>query len=367
LLAYEGISTDGTHRLVLNLKDLNRFILNEHFKMEDSRVVCDILSKNDYLSKIDLKNAFHLVPVDDASRKYLRFIWKNKLYQYTCLPFGLCTAPRVFTKVIKPIIGYLREKGYKSVAYLDDFLLLGKTSASCKQNFVFTKNLFEKLGFIVNLDKSCDTPAKIVQYLGLIFNTIDLNIYLPTKKAQNVRKLCKNSIKQPVMSIRVLSQLIGNLVASCPAVRYGSIYIKQLEYEKVKALNASNNNYDSTVLLSTMAVKDLEWWLQTDLLQGRPIRQDRYTVELFSDASKSGWGGHMNLSVAKGSWSINEQSYHINVLELLAAFNCHRSFIIPQYSSVLLRLDSITAIAYINKQGGCRSYRCGLVAKEIWQ
>ena len=47
---------------------------------------------------------------------------------YTTLPFGLATAPRAFTKVMKLVAtAYLREKGQRMVAYLDDLLLVGKS------------------------------------------------------------------------------------------------------------------------------------------------------------------------------------------------------------------------------------------------
>lgn len=58
--------------------------------------------------------------------EYLRFSYKNKLYKFNCIPFGLCTVPFVFTKLMKPIVQSLRAKGFLSVFYLDDILLFGQ-------------------------------------------------------------------------------------------------------------------------------------------------------------------------------------------------------------------------------------------------
>ena len=49
---------DGGQRLVINLKALNRFVQNEHFKMEDIHTVKDLLRQGDWLAKVDLKDAF---------------------------------------------------------------------------------------------------------------------------------------------------------------------------------------------------------------------------------------------------------------------------------------------------------------------
>jgi Reverse transcriptase (RNA-dependent DNA polymerase) len=103
--------SDGTFRLILNLKQLNEFIPYEHFIMEDYRSVCNILLYNMYGATIDLMDAYHLVPIEEKCRVYLRFKFKNILYQYTCLPFGLASAPRIFTKLLKPVVAHLREQG----------------------------------------------------------------------------------------------------------------------------------------------------------------------------------------------------------------------------------------------------------------
>lgn len=95
---------------VLNLKKLNEFIQTKHFKLEDSRTVTKLISKNDFLAKLDLENAYFLIPIDKNSSKYLRFIFQGQYFDFLCLPFGLNVAPYIFTKILKPIVNYLRKK-----------------------------------------------------------------------------------------------------------------------------------------------------------------------------------------------------------------------------------------------------------------
>ena len=68
----------------------------------------DLLRMNDYLVKIDLKDAYLTVPVWKDHQKYLRSLWQESMFEFVCLPFGLATASRVFTKLLKPVVGALR-------------------------------------------------------------------------------------------------------------------------------------------------------------------------------------------------------------------------------------------------------------------
>jgi len=61
--------------------------------MEDIRSVRDLINKNSYVCTLHLKDAYYLVPIKENYRKFLRFRFENKLYQFNCLPFGLCTSP----------------------------------------------------------------------------------------------------------------------------------------------------------------------------------------------------------------------------------------------------------------------------------
>ena len=76
---------------------------SEHFKMEGLHTVKALLRRDDFMAKVDLKDAFFMVPIAPQSRHLLLFKLKEKTYQFNCLPFGLCTAPRVFI--------HIRDKG----------------------------------------------------------------------------------------------------------------------------------------------------------------------------------------------------------------------------------------------------------------
>jgi hypothetical protein len=55
-------------------------------------------------TKLDLSEAYFHIPISLVSRKFLRFVWNNKVYQFLAVPFGLAVAPQVFTRVFQTII-----------------------------------------------------------------------------------------------------------------------------------------------------------------------------------------------------------------------------------------------------------------------
>jgi hypothetical protein len=86
-----------------------------------------LVEKRDYLVKIDLKDAYLTIPIWHKHQKYLRFLWKDNMWEFACLPFGLASAPRVFTKLLKPVVAVLRQMGLRIIIYLDDILIMSKS------------------------------------------------------------------------------------------------------------------------------------------------------------------------------------------------------------------------------------------------
>ena len=94
---------DGTFRMILNLKQLNEFVSYYHFKMDTIQTALKLMRPGCFMASVDLKDAYYSVPIALEDRKYLKFEWQGSYFQYTCLPNGLACAPRLFTKILKPV------------------------------------------------------------------------------------------------------------------------------------------------------------------------------------------------------------------------------------------------------------------------
>ena len=360
--------TNGKYRFVLNLKNLNKFISTSHFKMEDIRTALKLITEGCYMTSMDLKDAYFMISVHKDSRKFLRFIWEGKIFEYQCIPFGLNVAPWLYTKIMKPVINHLREKQFISVVYLDDWLCLGRSYDECLKNTNETRQILEELGFILNYDKCEFTPKLKCQFLGFVLNSEMMRIELPESKKLQILNFIRNLRNKKVCRIREFASLVGCITAACPAVRYGWLYSKNLERVKYLELRKNNDDYDALMRVPRSLASDFDWWEEKIVEAFNPIRQCNFVTEIFSDASRTGWGAACNGEVVYANWSVSELEYHINYLELLAAFNALKCFAEDKRDvEVLLRVDNTTAVSYINRMGGVQFPNLNTVTKMIWQ
>lgn len=359
---------NGSHRLILNLKELNKFINTEHFKLEDGKIVKQLLDKDDFMASIDLKDAYYSVRISKSDRRYLRFVFEGVIYEFKCLPFGLNTAPYTFTKIMKPVISYLRNLGYLSVIYLDDLLLLGKTYTTCLENVRITCNLLGSLGFTINKEKSRMKPRTKCRFLGFDYDTITMNVELPEEKKEIIDKQLHKFSLITHCTIREFARFIGILGSCCAAIKFGWVHMKDFEREKFLALQKSKGNFEANMKLKDELKEDLEWWKSHTADAKCSIKNFNPALEIFSDASPTGWGVSCQEQRAHGYWNKEERECHINYLELLAAFFGLKCFAKNLKScDVLLRIDNTTAIAYINRMGGIRFKKLSKMAKQIWE
>ena len=90
--------------------------------METIETVLNSVQRHSYFISLDLQNAYFSLPVIQSHRKFLKFEWKGKLYQFNCLCFGISSAPRVFTKLMKVVFSNIRRLGIVTFYYIDDSL-----------------------------------------------------------------------------------------------------------------------------------------------------------------------------------------------------------------------------------------------------
>lgn len=189
---------------------------------------------------------------------------------------------------------------------------------------------------------------------------------LPNDKKQKILVLVQKFMRLPDCTIREFSQLIGVLVAACPAAKYWWLYTKLLERQKFLALQ-KHPDYKAKIVLSDIIVKDLVWWRDHVGSTSWAMTPHQYVLEVFSDASRTGWGGFCAGSRVHGAWKTQETEFHINNLELLAVFLVLKCFAVNNVNcAILLRIDNTTAISYINRMGGVQYPHLNSLARQIW-
>ena len=359
---------DGSYRLILNLKPLNEFVSYYHFKMDTIQTALKLMRPGCFMASVDLKDAYYSIPIAAEDRQLLKFEWEGNYFHFTCLPNGLASAPRLFTKVLKPVFANLRAQGHFCMGHIDDSFLLGYSYATCEENIVQTVNMFLKLGFVIHPTKSVLVPTQELEFLGFILNSVSMTIRLLPVKAFIVQQACENLSNQDNPTIREVARVIGLIVSSLPGAQFGELHYRYLEHNKIEALRANKGDYDAFMTLSQEARAELHWWVQNVTSAFRNIMPTDPDLILTTDASNTGWGAVQGTQKTGGLWDLEEQAFHINYLELKAVLLGLKSLCTTIYNKhIRIQSDNTTTVAYVNAMGGIKSADCNDLAKQIWQ
>ena len=77
------------------------------------------------MAKMDIEEAYRIIPIHPDNRDLLGIYWDGQVYVDTALPFGLRSAPLIFTALADGLQWVLQQWGTSFIAhYLDDFITL---------------------------------------------------------------------------------------------------------------------------------------------------------------------------------------------------------------------------------------------------
>ena len=119
-------------------------------------------------------------------------------YQWKVLPFGLATAPWVFTALTKPILFLCHCKGFHIIIYLDDILVLVCSKWAGKRAHSFLCSLLVRLGLHINFSKSDLHLTQTFCFLGLCWDTVHMSVSLPPDKLADIQQLALFFAAEPI-------------------------------------------------------------------------------------------------------------------------------------------------------------------------
>ena len=347
----------GDLRPVIDLSTPNRHMVVPHFKMETQGSVRSAIRSQEWAVSIDIRDAYLHVPMHQAVRKYLRFVVNKKVYQFTCLPFGLATSPREFTKLLRPVVSLLRQQGVKLHVYLDDWLIRADTPEEAQLHSQTIIKVLQFLGWIINFKKSDLTPSQDFQFIGMQFNTRRFTVAPLPKMRIKVQSVLQHWMANPNITARDLHRLLGMLVFMASLVRRGRLRLRPVQWWAATAWCQKTGNWSDRIQVPQWVLSEVAWWSSPAVLQGLPLAARETEVTLFTDASSSGWGAQLGSHSTQGQWSASQRLCHINVLEMQAVIYAVRDFLpLLRYHVVRLMCDNAVTVAYIKNEGGTRSH-----------
>ena len=359
---------NGKLRLIIDLSRLNTFLDIQSFRMETANKVRQMIQPNDWAFSLDLTDAFLHVPIHRQSRKYLRFCLKGQAYQFKALPFGLATSPYVFTRLMVAIATYLRKMAIVLFPYLDDWLVRNQVHQEILRDRQFTIELIMSLGLIINEEKSDLVLSQNFVFIGMEFLTHKNIVRVPLDRVQGILDLLLWFKKQKQVSARVFLSLLGKLSAAAQFVVLGKLHLCPLQMALFAQWKPHVLPLEYPILLNAPIRKHLEWWDNKGrFISGVTLKPSLPTHSLFTDASLSGWGAHLEPEglLFHGVWTPDQSVLHINVLEmkaiLLALKQCHQYV---SNSTVMVATDNSSVVSYLQREGGTHSPS---LCMEVWE
>ena len=182
--------------------------------METPESIRISLIPGEWVSSIDLSDAYLHIPIHPNSRKCLRFCHRPQVFQFTSLPFGLATAPQVFTMIVKKVKLLALSRGLRLHQYLGDWLIRSQTREEAQVNTQAVVDLTQSLGWIINQEKSELKPSQVFSLVGYEYH-LDSALVKPTQERWlKLQDLILRLKSKHVLTVRCLMSLNGSLVST---------------------------------------------------------------------------------------------------------------------------------------------------------
>ena len=269
--------------------------------------------------------------------------------------FLACTAPGVFTSLMKPTLFLCCHKGLCIVIYLDDLLVLIHSKWVGKRTRLFLCSLLVRLGLHINFFKSDLCLSQSFTFLGLCWDTVHMLVSLPPDKLADIQQLALSLLHTPHVTLHKVMSFLGK-ANFCTNDHSQLCCLCHVIQSDTLSVYHSPTQLFSHVHFSLSSLHQLE---QLAKLQQSPVplQFPLPDVVIATDATPTHWafyfqGSGLPLSDS-GAWSGSLSRAHIALQELqaVAVMICRMAFCLSG-KVVALHLDNSTAKAYLCNQGG---------------
>ena len=139
-------------RLIIVMRYVNRHLIQRVFKFEGLEDLADLAERGDSALSYYLTSGYYHVALHPSPRSFVGSAKKLVFHVYNCLPFGVSTAPWVFSKIMRELVMFWRSSGIRALPYLVDFLFLKQGAQTCLLMSRRVEGDFISAGLQINRD-----------------------------------------------------------------------------------------------------------------------------------------------------------------------------------------------------------------------
>jgi hypothetical protein len=377
-------------RLVIDLsRNLNDHLRYDYFHYSSIDDAVEASHPGCWYGKLDLSNCFLSFPLHPSVRRFFCFRFDGRLYQFTHMPFGLNTAPRVCTQLLSVVNFALTRAGICDIRYLDDFFLIGNSQHTMQRDLALAQCIIGQFGLVVNPDKT-EGPSQRLSFLGVQLDSVHKTLSCTPARVAELTSLLRSLRRERVITRRHAESLIGKLSFAAKVLPGARPFMRRM-LDTVRACKSRRPSHPLHIDPGFRA--DVRFWLRHfDSWNGRQQwRSSRASPFAFaSDASLDGFGFYLESTPAacpvdsaawpqhlrigagfSGTYSPTHAHLHkshtqISWLELLAVVACTATYaprLIGQ--SILFYVDNLSDVHIINRQA-TRSKQLAPLLRQLY-
>ena len=365
-------------RMILDLSELNKSLVPPRFKLENMKTAWPFLENANFAATFDFKSGYHHIKIHRDSRDLLSFSLSNPpaapYFFFKGLPFGLATAPWLFTKIFKVLVRKWRAEGIKMFLYLDDGLIVGETEYEVARASRRVRGDLAEAGVCVAEEKSFWVPDAKFTWLGYECDLVAREVRGTEKRMatwQSVLDELRRSVAPSVLDrMKFLGCLASfELVAGDVGVGRAR-WLMQTVGESQKKMESKNTRKEK----SPGEIREIEFWkvhgeelLKRSLLEIEPC----FDFSLFTDASARGVGGLLKDKKGCVLWKMSEigdsnfEEQSSAWRELTAVDVASARLIGQVRGSIQVLVDSQAAVSVLRR--GSMKPELHALAERVWK
>ena len=215
------------------------------------------------------------------------------------------------------------HRGIRAHQYLDDWLVRATSQHICLQHTQILVKNCQDLGWLVNLEKSELEPKQVFDFVGYQFDLRSGRVRPTLGRWQSLQDKIQALLLLPACLVRQFMSLIGLLTATEKQVHLGRLHMRPIQWhlkiKKKKKKKKKNWRVPEIISREGYPYTKVPAPSLTMVARGRQctsrptITPSKTCSAIFTDASKEGWGAHLNEFTARGSWSVPENKLHITI------------------------------------------------------